>query len=29
MKNGPMIVGFTVYEDFYNYHLGIYHYTTG
>lgn len=29
MTNGPMMVGLTVYEDFYNYHNGTYHYTTG
>lgn len=29
MKNGPMMVGLSVYEDFYNYHSGVYEYTTG
>jgi len=29
MTNGPMMVGLTVYEDFYNYKGGIYHYTEG
>ena len=25
LKNGPVMVGLTVYEDFYNYESGIYH----
>jgi cathepsin B len=29
MKNGPMMVGLTVFEDFLNYDSGIYEYTTG
>ena len=29
MTNGPMMVGLTVYEDFYNYESGIYHQTSG
>ena len=27
--NGPVETGFTVYEDFFSYKSGIYHYTTG
>lgn len=29
MKNGPMMVGLTVFEDFLSYEKGIYEYTTG
>jgi cathepsin B len=29
MTNGPMMVGLQVYEDFYSYKNGTYHYTTG
>ena len=29
MTNGPMMVGLSVYEDFYSYKSGVYHYTTG
>ena len=29
MTNGPMMVGLVVFEDFYSYQSGIYHYTTG
>mmetsp|Transcript_31401 Transcript_31401/g.30750 ORF Transcript_31401/g.30750 Transcript_31401/m.30750 type:complete len:278 (+) Transcript_31401:146-979(+) len=29
MTNGPMMVGLSVYEDFYNYKEGIYHFTEG
>jgi cathepsin B len=29
MNNGPMVVGLSVYEDFYSYESGVYHYTTG
>mmetsp|Transcript_3056 Transcript_3056/g.5161 ORF Transcript_3056/g.5161 Transcript_3056/m.5161 type:complete len:132 (-) Transcript_3056:174-569(-) len=28
-KNGPMMTGLMVYEDFYNYKEGVYEYTTG
>ena len=28
-NNGPMQVGLTVFEDFYSYKEGVYHYTTG
>lgn len=27
--NGPMMVGLVVYEDFYSYKSGVYHYTAG
>lgn len=29
MTNGPVMVGLSIYEDFYNYGSGIYVYTTG
>ena len=28
-NNGPVMVGMLIYEDFYSYKDGIYHYTTG
>lgn len=29
MTNGPLVVGFTVYEDFFYYESGIYQHVTG
>ena len=29
MKNGPMLMGLSIYEDFMNYESGIYKYTYG